>query len=812
VRLRELLEQVPETVSREPLEAALQKTGVLLIEFEPRGTILGVNESCALATEAAPEELLRTSVYELVTEDERTYFLSVPERLARGESVCRHDFTWLARHGAPRQVSWSFVAVERTERGGLASILGVGMDVSVHRRVEERLYETTGEITAILDAFPDLTLRLDLEGRVQSYQGGADLPFVEDPDDLPGRLLSEALPPSAHHAWGQAFHRTVNEGEVTTFDFDTEAGEARRRIEARLVPLPTGHLFVVLRDITARERERRALEALVGGTASSHREDFFDSLVRHLAAALEVPHAFLAALPTGWEQGLTVISATEGELERRLVGRDLSGRVAEVVLERETLFLTQALGELYPDDPVFAELGLEALLACPLRSSSGAPVGMLGVLDPSSLPSTERARSILEIFAARASVELERMTAEAELEQARAREVALGTRVQRTLLFGRPPEEVEGMQVAAASIASHAIDGDFFDFVEHGPRSLDVLVGDVMGKGVAAALLGAAARGQFVRVASRPRADGSPEDPAAIVSRVNAEIAPELIGVESFITLCYARIDLDRGRLTFVDAGHTKTVHYRAATGEAVFLEGPNFPLGFTEAERYESVSVPLEEGDVLLFYSDGLTEASRADGEMYGPSRLARLVRRNAALDPPSLVEGIERELRAFRNRGVFADDLTCVAVRVGPVGDVRASERLEVPRSIDSVRRVRRALRTFRVRHAPVLSRKERLDPLETAIAETALHVVRHGGATAADSRLALEFRAFGDRVEVAIEHDEGEGEGPFPPPPRFRASRRAESGGLRSPETVDYHDEGARGGRRRIRLVKNLGNHQP
>lgn len=256
-----------------------------------------------------------------------------------------------------------------------------------------------------------------------------------------------------------------------------------------------------------------------------------------------------------------------------------------------------------------------------------------------------------------------------ELARAHRREGEIGAKIQQTLLLGRIPSASPSLQVAALTIPSQQIDGDFYDFFTHQEHCLDVIVGDVMGKGIAAALLGAAIKSQFLRaLGSLPGLEsGRLPEPEAIVSFVHEALTGQFIGLEFFATLCYARFDVALRRITFVDCGHTKTLHYRPGSGRYDRLEGASMPLGVSEKEVYQQVSACFEEGDVFCFYSDGVTEAQNLNGEQFGVDRLLAVVGENRTRGPQELVTAIHRAVVAFTRSEKFGDDLTCVVVKTG-------------------------------------------------------------------------------------------------------------------------------------------------
>jgi sigma-B regulation protein RsbU (phosphoserine phosphatase) len=169
-----------------------------------------------------------------------------------------------------------------------------------------------------------------------------------------------------------------------------------------------------------------------------------------------------------------------------------------------------------------------------------------------------------------------------DLAEARKREVEIGARIQQTLLLGQPPQS-PGIRVAALTIPSQQIDGDFYDFFSHQGRLLDVVVGDVMGKGVPAALLGAAIKSQFLHALRHlvaQVAGAKFPEPEDVVRMVHGGVTSQFIGLDFFATLCYARFDPSARRVDFVDCGHTKTIHFSPRTQTCEMLQGENVPLG----------------------------------------------------------------------------------------------------------------------------------------------------------------------------------------------------------------------------------------
>jgi phosphoserine phosphatase RsbU/P len=406
--------------------------------------------------------------------------------------------------------------------------------------------------------------------------------------------------------------------------------------------------------------------------------------------------------------------------------------------------------------------------------------------------------------------EAERERIELELALARENEVEIGFKIQQTLLLEQPPRDLAGIRVAALTIPSQRIDGDFYDFYRHGDRCLDVVVGDVMGKGIPAALLGAATKSYILQALSRLVALAGPEDlpqPREIISLAHAGIVKQLIELGSFVTACYARFDLDRHRLDLVDCGHTEAIHFRHAEHACAMVRGANLPLGVIEGEIYDQITVAFEPGDILLFYSDGVTEARNRAGEFFGSERLAELVRDFSHLDPEQLVERLREAVASFSGSERFADDLTCVAVTLGEREATRRRAELELSSNLSELASARAFVRDFchALSDPPVA--EEAVAQLELAVTEATSNVIRHAYGGRTDQQIQLDADAFADRIVLQLHHLGASFDPEAVSPPAFDGSREGGFGMYIIAHSVDdvryYRDER---GRNCIALVKH------
>ena len=300
--------------------------------------------------------------------------------------------------------------------------------------------------------------------------------------------------------------------------------------------------------------------------------------------------------------------------------------------------------------------------------------------------------------------------------------------------------------------------------------------------------------------------NGNLPQPKEIVTLAHADMVHHLIELESFVTLCYARLDLNRCSLDLVDCGHTGIIHWRARTGLCEMLHGDNLPLGIRGGEIYDQISVPFEPADVLLFYSDGITEARNSARELFGVERLAECVRINRDLEPEALVEVIRKAVFTFSASDRLADDLTCVAIKVGERQLPLARAEIEIRSALTDLSRAREFVRTF-CHHLPGSPLDEdSIAELELAVNEAASNIMKHAYHGRADQWIHLEAEAFPGQVLIRLHHLGDPFDPSAVPPPAFDGSRESGFGIYLITQSVDdvryYRDER---GRNCIALIK-------
>lgn len=423
----------------------------------------------------------------------------------------------------------------------------------------------------------------------------------------------------------------------------------------------------------------------------------------------------------------------------------------------------------------------------------------------------DQRRGEAEIRALNADLEQRVRARTADLEAARDREGQVGFRIQQMLLLTQPPTDVPGLQVAALTMPSQRIDGDFYDFFTHENQCLDVIVADVMGKGIPAALLAAATKTKVLEALCHLTAlgrGGRLPEPKEIVTLAHADMVRQLIDLESFVTLSYARFDLSRNQIDLVDCGHTAMMVVRARTGVCETLHGNNLPLGIREGEIFDQIAITFEPGDLFLFYSDGITEMRDPSGELYGTDRLSEYVRLNRGLEPAALVHAIRDAAVAFAQSDRLNDDLTCVAVKVGDARQPTARAELEIGSDLRELRRAREFVRDFCREVSEGRLDEDDVSELELAVNEAASNIMKHAYRGRGDQRIQLDAHAVPGRVSIRLHHLGDSFDPAAVPPPALDGSRESGFGIYLINKSVDdvrySRDER---GRNCIALVKVL-----
>jgi sigma-B regulation protein RsbU (phosphoserine phosphatase) len=353
---------------------------------------------------------------------------------------------------------------------------------------------------------------------------------------------------------------------------------------------------------------------------------------------------------------------------------DLDTYLSEAFLANRTQFVNDTFHIAKPRLASFMEQeGVKSLAHVPIAREGEPPAGVLSVysrsivglfnqpfLDLLSSLAGQLAQAI-RIDAEIAAREEERREKEkALLENARvARDMEIARQIQKSLLPTEPPR-MENLAIAARCISATQVGGDYYDFFRRDDGEIDMVIADVSGHSVGSALIMAEAR-SVLRAQVHSISGAS-----ALLAALNSLLYEDLNGAELFITMFYLKYDRHSRILTYANAGHNYPLISRGGGGGCIELDTEGLILGIRPNVSFEEKSTSLEAGDVLLLYTDGITETSNRDRELFGQERLCSLLTTHRHLPPEEIIDAILREVYDFASDTKIEDDISMVVLKV--------------------------------------------------------------------------------------------------------------------------------------------------
>ncbi len=237
------------------------------------------------------------------------------------------------------------------------------------------------------------------------------------------------------------------------------------------------------------------------------------------------------------------------------------------------------------------------------------------------------------------------------------RELQIAHNIQKSFLPLRAPE-IPGYHMAGLNLPAREVGGDFYDFIEFEEDKLGIVVADVSGKGVPAALFMGISKTLLRANAKRIL------DPVLALQEVNSIILEESDS-GMFVTLFYAILDFKENTLTYVNAGHNPPILMKQGEHEFTLLKAEGVPVGVLEEMKLESRVVQLEQNETVFLYTDGVTEAVNSKEEEFGTERLDAILGQHGKSSPEALIEHVVREIKEFAGEGEQFDDITMVVLK---------------------------------------------------------------------------------------------------------------------------------------------------
>ena len=315
-------------------------------------------------------------------------------------------------------------------------------------------------------------------------------------------------------------------------------------------------------------------------------------------------------------------------------------------------------------------LGCETLLIAPILGQDEI-LGILVVCDKEGLEGLidfkEVDEMVLSALANQAGVALVNAQLYAEaLERRRMQaEMEAAAEIQRNLLPDAPPK-LEGYEIDGMNVQRGKVGGDYYDYIMEGENQLGIVIGDVSGKGMQAALLMATLRAGVLEIAGQV-------GPDEIVDRLN-NLLYKSTTMEKYATFFYGSLDLKTGVLKGINAGHNYPIIART-DGTCEYIKEHSTPLGMFPQDIFstvleESQEVQLRPGDIVLIYTDGVTDTVNINDESFGEERVIEAIAKYREGGAEEIMDGIYEEICKFQGEAEQFDDLTLVVLKVNSIG----------------------------------------------------------------------------------------------------------------------------------------------
>ena len=329
---------------------------------------------------------------------------------------------------------------------------------------------------------------------------------------------------------------------------------------------------------------------------------------------------------------------------------------------------------LVPDvtkDPRYIDAvpGVRSELVVPLLLKDRC-IGVFDLESPEPDAFNKKHVKLLTLLASEAAVAIENARLVESIRTSEARfekELRLAQRVQMALLPQELPKRLRGVDVGWHFDPARELGGDICDFLSPEPNALVVVLGDVSGKGVPAALYGAAI-GEMVRGRTfRRRLEKTQTTPAELLAGMNRILHDRNLE-EYYCTLCYAMFEFKKKLVTFANSGLPFPVRWK--DGKAVQLDMPGTPLGSFGGSKYDDYPFPLEAGEIFVLCSDGIFEAFDEAGQEFGAHRVIDVIERSHAKTSKEIVNDMFTAVQSFCGDAPQSDDRTVVVVKINQLG----------------------------------------------------------------------------------------------------------------------------------------------
>ncbi len=394
--------------------------------------------------------------------------------------------------------------------------------------------------------------------------------------------------------------------------------------------------------------------------SSSGLDETLDQVASLVFEAVPAERCVIMLRDESVEGGMKITVARMRGKEERIEEVRISRTVMDEVMTNGKSVLTSDAQH----DPKFASqtmvlLGIRSVLAVPLSVGENNVFGIIYADSPTNEATFSKEHlDILTTLASVAAIRVENASLlEERFEKERIkRELELATEIQQSFQPSSPPI-MDEYEFQGISFSCYEIGGDYYDFIQQPNGKMLVALGDVSGKGTAAALLMSSLHAS---IHAQITANTSLHQTVKSVNQYLAENTP----TNRFVTLFVCELDPVTGIINYINAGHNPPLVGRI-DGKVELLDSGGFPLGILPSAEFEVGQTHLEPGEALVIYSDGVSEANNLKGDEFGMERLTQVVSKNLQASASGMRDKVESALSAFTQTAPANDDITLVIVK---------------------------------------------------------------------------------------------------------------------------------------------------
>ncbi len=414
-------------------------------------------------------------------------------------------------------------------------------------------------------------------------------------------------------------------------------------------------------------------------------------------------------------------------------------------------------------DKSIVNIGMNNFVAIPLLLSSKKAIGVL-VIDIGQDSTKQTNIRLLTAIANQSAVILENarlykkseeLNKQLRIEQSRtAKELQMARYIQQGMLSADLPK-TEAVKIAAKNIPCRSVGGDFYNFIERPDNKLGIVIGDVSGKGIPAALLMTMTNSIFSEYGQRYL---STEE---VLNHTNFALQHYLSKSPIFyVTAFYGVIDIEKNIIRYCKAGHNPPILYKQETNEILFLDGEGTYLGTFDEGGYIEKNVVVSKGDKLVMYTDGITEVRNEEKKMFTKERLANLVKEHHSLPVDKLLKILIRESEIYGGSTEFADDITLVIIDFDKLDPVEEKIIYKVDYKIKStLEDVKVVIAEFLKKLQKLEINKRLFNHIRLALSEALMNAFEHGNKKNKEKFVYLKGKVTDMKIELSV-IDEGLG----------------------------------------------------